>query len=767
MSEYVRDLRRRDRLGSRLMATTVLLACLIGLALSIAQILADSRAQSAEIDRVVQRLMSMMREPATEAAYNIDDRLARRVLDGVFRFDGIVGAELVVGRDEVLATETRAPVESHFRFVTAALFGDVREYQIPLVAEKGEEVGRLRLQLDTYPPGRAFLLRAALVLLLGMVNAALLAFVLLYVFNRFLTRPLVKMAHQLTSFDPNAPEAIHVEVPEAHEKDELGLWARAVNRLLGAIRDNQARRTEAETRASWLEHFDTLTGLANRSLLLANTTHAIAGADPELRLALVIVDIREFRDVNAQFGAEIGDQALCEVAHRLNYIGSGGSSLLARLAEDAFAFLMSGPDVRERAESLSKKLQLAFEAPLMLGANKLALGVDIGIAVYPDDADNADQLIQNAERALAYAKKVQLGEGQGAFRVLDQQVGAVRVVRIHRDADVQAEQKLVRVDDQRRLEGRVQFPRQRFGAQAHALAGEQEGEGVLGQARRQRGAAGADEVEPAGHFAQGLVARLRAELRVDVAELAHVQDQDRQVQIGSGGVDRVRGVGQQQRAVRQAGEGVEVLQPGGARFRLGAPLQVLADGGEQAVDRARQQTELVLDVRGRHLHQRRLRRVRIEGGELVDHAHQRPREEAVEHGQQHGGEQGGIEHAQAQHQRRALQEGASGGIGVELQLQRADGFAVLGLQRDVVVAAVAEQRRGDEAERTFDGLARRMRQDLVLADDQCRADHAFEAEHAVEYPTGQSVVDVVGGFGGRLAHHRQQASDAAIDLSAL
>jgi predicted signal transduction protein with EAL and GGDEF domain len=68
--------------------------------------------------------------------------------------------------------------------------------------------------------------------------------------------------------------------------------------------------------------------------------------------------------------------------------------------------------VRERAESLSKKLQLAFEAPLMLGANKLALGVDIGIAVYPDDADNADQLIQNAERALAYAKKVQLGGGQ-------------------------------------------------------------------------------------------------------------------------------------------------------------------------------------------------------------------------------------------------------------------------------------------------------------------------------------------------------------------
>ena len=57
MSEYVRDLRRRDRLGSRLMATTLLLACTIGVVLNIGQIFADSRSQSAELDRVVDRLM--------------------------------------------------------------------------------------------------------------------------------------------------------------------------------------------------------------------------------------------------------------------------------------------------------------------------------------------------------------------------------------------------------------------------------------------------------------------------------------------------------------------------------------------------------------------------------------------------------------------------------------------------------------------------------------------------------------------------------------
>src|SRR6185503_13448385 len=174
----------------------------------IGQLLVDSRSQSAEIDRSVQGLLAMMREPATEAVYNIDDRLARRVLDGVFRFEGIQGAELVVGENEVLAHDARTPVASPFRFVTAALFGDRRDYRIELKGESGEPVGSLRLQLDTYPPGRAFLARAGVVFALGFLKAALLALLLLTVFHYFLTRPLVRMVHALTSFDPNSPESI-------------------------------------------------------------------------------------------------------------------------------------------------------------------------------------------------------------------------------------------------------------------------------------------------------------------------------------------------------------------------------------------------------------------------------------------------------------------------------------------------------------------------------------------------------------------------------
>lgn len=411
MSEHVGDLPRRNRLGWRLMGMTLLLACAIGVVLNIGQIMLDSRSQSAEIDRSVQGLLGMMREPATEAVYNIDDRLARRVLDGVLRFDGVLGAELVVGKSEVLARDTRMPMANPFRFVTGALFGDRRNYRIELKAESGEPVGSLRLQLDTYPPGRAFLARAGLLLALGILKAGLLALLLLALFHFFLTRPLVRMVHSLASFDPNAPESIRLEVPARHERDELGMLARSVNRLLAAIRDNLARRTEAETRASWLEQFDTLTGLANRQLLLANTAHAMASAAPDGQLAILIVDIREFRDINAQYGVDYGDEVLREVAHRLNFVGAGSTAFTARLAEDAFAFLISAADARERADTLASRLHAAFATPLGVGAHLLPLGIDLGIAVYPDDADSADQLIQNAERALAYTKRHVPGGG--------------------------------------------------------------------------------------------------------------------------------------------------------------------------------------------------------------------------------------------------------------------------------------------------------------------------------------------------------------------
>jgi diguanylate cyclase (GGDEF)-like protein len=412
MSDRVPDLPRRDRLSWRLMGIALACACAIGVVLSLGQILLDSRSQSAEIDRSVEHLLAMMREPASEAAYNIDDRLARRVLDGLFQFDGVIRAELTVGEREQLAGHERAAQEGSFRFVTKALFGERRDYRMALTDPTGGAVGTLSLQLDTYPPGRAFLDRAAFVVVAGILRAGLFALMLLAIFHLFLTRPLARMAHTLAAFDPNSPESMHLQTPRRHERDELGQWAQGVNRLLAAIRENQSRRAEAETRAAYLEHFDSLTGIANRQLLLLRAMHAIATPAADLQMAMLIVDVREFRDINAQYGNTFGDAVLRELAQRLQVIAADDSALAARLADDQFALLLRAPQARERAAGLAERVLVAFATPLPVGSQQVPLQLKIGIAVFPDDAQSAEQLVQNAERALAHAKKQPIDPSQ-------------------------------------------------------------------------------------------------------------------------------------------------------------------------------------------------------------------------------------------------------------------------------------------------------------------------------------------------------------------
>lgn len=396
------ELPRRDRLSWHLVGMALLLLCAIGVLLSLAQILLDSRTHSAEMDRDTEKLLALVREPASEAVYNIDDRLARRVLDGVFGFDGITRAELLVGSRDVLATQQRAISTGSFRFVTNMLFGERRDYLIDLLDPSGKRIGSLSVVRDTYPPGRTFLQRAGLVILTDILRAGLLVLVLLLVFHWYLTRPLGRMAHELAAFDPSSPESVHLPTPPGHERDELGLWVRLVNGLLGAIRDNLARRAEAESRAVYLEHFDVLSGLANRRLFLAHAGNALVTAG-EGQVAVLIADVRDFRDINGQYGVGFGDELLRDLSQRISALGGPGT-MAGRIAGNSFALLLSSPRAREHAQSLADAILLAFAAPIALSGRNVPIVLNIGIAVFPDDAQSAEQLVQNAERALAFAK---------------------------------------------------------------------------------------------------------------------------------------------------------------------------------------------------------------------------------------------------------------------------------------------------------------------------------------------------------------------------
>ena len=182
----------------------------------------------------------------------------------------------------------------------------------------------------------------------------------------------------------------------------------------GAVmRDISVRKREAE-RIRYLAECDTLTGLANRNTLNAHLAARLADAKAELsEVALLVMDLDKFKQVNDTLGHACGDQLLCAVARRLSDIVTD-TGLVARLSGDEFAIVISGAEVADRARELSKRICRAFdEMPLAVGTRQLRVNISIGVAIYPKDCVTAEELLGNADLALYRAKAA--GRGRHFF----------------------------------------------------------------------------------------------------------------------------------------------------------------------------------------------------------------------------------------------------------------------------------------------------------------------------------------------------------------
>ena len=157
---------------------------------------------------------------------------------------------------------------------------------------------------------------------------------------------------------------------------------------------------------------DPLTGLPNRVLLLDRLNQGLAraqrGGEP---MAVMLLDLDGFKDVNDALGHAAGDRLLRQVGDRLTAMLRAADTL-ARLGGDEFALLQ--PSVRRAAdaEALAAKLLAALGAPFDLDGQEVHVGASIGIALFPGDGENAETLLRHADLALYRAK----AEGRAGFR---------------------------------------------------------------------------------------------------------------------------------------------------------------------------------------------------------------------------------------------------------------------------------------------------------------------------------------------------------------
>ena len=180
------------------------------------------------------------------------------------------------------------------------------------------------------------------------------------------------------------------------------LLYRTVHRASGTLR-SQASENEH------LALHDALTGLPNRRLLQDRLDRAITASERTGKnLALMILDVDRFKEVNDTLGHDRGDALLIEVGKRLSEVVRDADTV-ARLGGDEFAVLAPEVGGLLYAERLASRVHSAFDQPFVVGDLHLHVESSIGIALLPDHAENATELMQRADTAMYAAKATHLG----------------------------------------------------------------------------------------------------------------------------------------------------------------------------------------------------------------------------------------------------------------------------------------------------------------------------------------------------------------------
>jgi len=185
-----------------------------------------------------------------------------------------------------------------------------------------------------------------------------------------------------------------------------------IDAILLAMEDVTKRKIfEDELRRMALT--DPLTGLANRNKFNESLDEALKISRRfKLGIALLLLDLDDFKRVNDAHGHPVGDALLKEVATAL-IDGAREIDFVARLGGDEFAVILKGAANKEDAKKLAQRYVDMLRRPFSIESHAIHIGTSIGISLFPDDADNDIDLFRRADMALYQAKR----EGRNTFRL--------------------------------------------------------------------------------------------------------------------------------------------------------------------------------------------------------------------------------------------------------------------------------------------------------------------------------------------------------------
>ncbi|UQR60640.1 bifunctional diguanylate cyclase/phosphodiesterase [Bradyrhizobium sp. C-145] len=190
---------------------------------------------------------------------------------------------------------------------------------------------------------------------------------------------------------------------------------------------------EAQAKISHMARHDALTSLPNRVLFHEQLEQGLRRTNSGDQLAVLCLDLDHFKDINDSLGHPIGDALLKEVGRRLKTT-VGEHDTVARLGGDEFAVVQIGRSEETAARSLAGRLVEVISAPYEIDDHQIVIGVSIGIALAPQDGNNPDELLKNADLALYRAK----ADGRGTYRFFETGMDARAQARRLLEMDLRA-----------------------------------------------------------------------------------------------------------------------------------------------------------------------------------------------------------------------------------------------------------------------------------------------------------------------------------------
>ncbi|MFT6913745.1 MAG: diguanylate cyclase (GGDEF)-like protein [Motiliproteus sp.] len=295
---------------------------------------------------------------------------------------------------------------------------------------KGTQVLHLSLPLNnqlllhTLLPERSVLAAShkigLMVLMIIGIALAVSIPLLLWLLRYQVLTPIAALNHALTTLS-RRQEGYQIT---QRSNDEIGDLVSSFNRMsLDLHESNKKIRS--------LALLDVLTGLPNRLLLDRNLKQAMSSADRNgMLLALLFLDVDNFKQVNDTMGHPVGDLLLQQVAQRLqkNLRDDDQAGLInnqnqdanfSRLGGDEFTILLPQLDAPHKAGIVAERIIALMSEPFQIGQHKLYIGVSIGIAFWPDDCLSAEHLITHADLAMCQAKKL----GKNNYQYFSQSIG--------------------------------------------------------------------------------------------------------------------------------------------------------------------------------------------------------------------------------------------------------------------------------------------------------------------------------------------------------